>query len=312
MSDQPLEAEALLTLYGLLAAIADPVRKLSSVFTRIQSGAAAADRVFDYMDRPVKVLGNSTGPSLERHHESIEFRDVCFSYDPGHPILTDVHLRVEFGETIALVGKNGCGKSTMVSLLPRFFDPDHGRVLVDGVDIRHANLRSLRQQLSIVTQDAFLFDDTIYNNIAFGRKGVTPEEVEEISRQAQAHDFIVKLPHGYETRVGEAGTKLSGGQRQRLTLARAMIRNPTILILDEFTNQADAEAEAEVHRVLREFTRNRTTFVITHRLNTLELANRIVVLDNGRIIAVGKHQELLVTCSVYQRLHEAHFRRLVA
>lgn len=312
MTDQPLEAEALLTLYGLLASISDPVRKLSSVFTRIQAGTAAADRVFSYLERQAKVAPNPAGTRLERHHDSIEFRDVCFSYDPGHPILTDVHLRVEFGETIALVGKNGCGKSTLVSLLPRFFDPDHGRVLVDGIDIRHAHLRSLRKQMSIVTQDAFLFDDTIFNNIAFGRKGATAEEVEAIAHHAHAHDFILKLPQGYQTRVGEAGTKLSGGQRQRITLARAMLRNPSILILDEFTNQADAEAEAEIHRVLREFTRNRTTFIITHRLNTLEVADRIVVLDQGRVVAVGKHLELLATCAVYQRLHEAHFQRMVA
>ena len=248
MTDQPLEAESLLTLYALLAAIAEPVRKLSSVFTRIQAGSAAADRVFKYMDLPSKVTSNTTGISLERHHESIEFRDVCFSYDPGHPILTDVHLRVEFGETIALVGKNGCGKSTMVGLLTRFFDPDHGCVLIDGIDIRSANLRSLRQQVSIVTQDAFLFDNTIFKNIAYGRKGVSLEEVQEVARKVRAHDFILKQPHGYETRIGEAGGKLSGGQKQRLTLARAMLRNPSILILDEFTSQADAEAEAEVHR----------------------------------------------------------------
>ena len=168
------------------------------------------------------------------------------------------------------------------------------------------------KQISIVTQDAFLFDDTIFNNIAFGRKGATAEEVEAIARHAHAHDFILKLPQGYQTRVGEAGTKLSGGQRQRITLARAMLRNPSILILDEFTNQADAEAEAEIHRVLREFARNRTTFIITHRLNTLEVADRIVVLDQGRVVAVGKHPELLATCAVYQRLHEAHFQRMVA
>lgn len=312
MTDYPLEAEGLLQLYALLAATADPVRKLSSVFTRIQSGGAAADRVFQFMDKEPKVHANSSATRLERHHESIEFRNICFSYEPGHPILTGIDLSIRHGETVAFVGKNGCGKSTLLGLLMRFYDPDHGTILVDNVDLRGANLRSLRQQVALVTQDTILFDDTIFNNIAYGKKNASAEEVEQAARQARAHDFILNLPQGYETRAGEAGTKLSGGQRQRLALARAMLRDPSILILDEFTSAADAETEMEVHRILREFTKGRTTLVITHRLNTLEIADRIVVLDNGRIVAVGIHAELLRSCNVYQRLHEAHSQRMVA
>jgi ATP-binding cassette subfamily B protein/subfamily B ATP-binding cassette protein MsbA len=312
LSDTPIDMESLLQLYALLAAIADPVRKLSSVYTRIQAGWAAADRIFGFLDREPGIQANGGGPCLEPLHQGIEFQNVCFSYDPGHPILSGVNLRVKNGEVIALVGKNGCGKTTLLNLLPRFFDPDHGTIFFDGVDIRTAQLRSLRKQIGIVTQDTILFDDTIYSNIAYGKPNATKAQVEEAARQARAHDFILKLPKGYETRVGEAGTKLSGGQKQRLSLARAILSNPSVLVLDEFTSQADAETEMEVHRIVREFMRGRTTFLITHRFHTLEIADRIVVLDQGRVVAEGSHSELLQSCALYQRLHEAHAQRLVA
>jgi subfamily B ATP-binding cassette protein MsbA len=312
MMEYPMDAESLLTLYVCLAAISDPVRKLSSVYTRIQSGCAAADRIFFFIDKEPRVSANSMGPRLERHSSSIVFQNVCFSYTPDHPILTGVDLTVKHGETIALVGKNGCGKSTLLGFLARFYDPDHGTVMVDGIDLRVANLRSLRKQVALVTQDTFLFDDTIANNISYGTRHATRAQIEQAAMQAKAHEIILKQPSGYDTRVGEAASKLSGGQRQRIALARAMLRDPSILILDEFTSAADAEAEMEVHRILRDFIKGRTTFIITHRLNTLEIADRIVVLDHGRITAVGSHAELLHSCSVYQRLHEAQFQRLVA
>ncbi len=313
MTSQPLEAMALLQLYVVLAAIADPVRKLSSVYTRLQSGAAAADRVFALIDRQPRTLVNSDGPHLPRHARSVEFRDVCFAYDPETPVLSNVSLHVKFGETIAVVGKNGSGKSTLLNMLPRFIDPHQGIILIDGHDIRDVHLRSLRRQIGMVTQEAILFDDTIFANIAYGKRRATREEVESAAKAAGAHEFIVAKPDGYDTRVGEAATvRMSGGQKQRIALARAILRNPSVLILDEFTSAQDAESEASILRNMRDFLRQRTTFVITHRLNTLEIADRIIVLEQGRVLAVGTHKELLATCPAYLGLHEAQSQRLCA
>jgi subfamily B ATP-binding cassette protein MsbA len=348
MTQQPLEAATLLQLYVLLAAVADPVRKLSSVFTRIQSACAAADRIFAFVDRQPKVRTNGEGLRLTRRalggaaartlpeaskgdattpllgvpaadprtrpvsRPYLEFRNVCFSYEPDRPILEHINLTIRAGETIALVGPNGCGKTTLVGLVPRFYDPTHGSVLVEGHDVRSLHLRSLRQQIGLVTQDAILFADTIFNNIAYGSRGATAAEVEAAALQAQAHEFISRFPLGYQTLLTEAGTKISGGEKQRLALARAILRNPGIVILDEFTSQMDAENDARIHQAMREFLRGRTSFIITHRLHTLEIADRIIVLDQGRIAAIGIHTELMATCPLYLRLHEAYTQRKCA
>jgi ATP-binding cassette, subfamily B, bacterial MsbA len=317
-----IEADTLLQLYVLLAAIADPVRKMSSVFTRLQSGAAAADRIFAFLDRQPRVTRNADGPRLSRSDlrlepgkkgraNFIEFRDVCFSYEPNCPILTNINISIRAGETVAIVGHNGTGKTTLVGLLPRFYDPLHGSIFINGLDIRSVNLRSLRQQIGMVTQDSILFDDTIYNNIAYGSRSTTPELVEAAARKAFAHDFIMQLG-GYQHVVGERGQFLAGGQKQRIAMARAILRDPSILILDEFTSAADPEAEALLNRAMREFMVGRTSFIITHKLHTLEMVDRVIVLDANHLAGFGTHVELLANCPAYQRLYEASARRLVA
>jgi subfamily B ATP-binding cassette protein MsbA len=315
MSAQPLGFATLLQLYAFLAAVADPVRKLSSVYTKLQAGEAAANRVFELFDRAPTVRANPGGPRLAGVRKGIEFRNVGFSYDPAAevPTLDGVNLTVRPGETVAVVGPNGCGKTTLLGLLPRFYDPDHGAVLIDGVNVRTAHLRSLRKQIGIVTQDTQLFDDTVFANIAYGKRGATREEVVGAARRAHAHAFIERLPDGYATRIGDRGAKLSGGERQRVALARAIIRDPAILILDEFTSAIDPESEAEIHAALKEFVKGRTTFLITHRLHTLpEIADRIVVMDAGKVCHVGTHQELLASCELYRRLLDSGQRGMAA
>ena len=309
ITDRPLELSSLLLFYGLLTGVSDPARKLSDLFSRIQRAVAASQRVFALMDRPVDVRSPRQPRPLPRHRRSLAFRRVRFAYGE-RLVLRDVELEIPFGHTVAIVGPNGSGKSTLVNLVPRFYDPDQGQVLLDGVDLREVSLVELRRQVGLVTQEPLLMDDTVLENIRYGRPEASQTQVIEAAKKAHAHEFITTvLEQGYQTRVGPRGRRLSGGQRQRIALARAILRDPAILILDEATSQVDLESEQLIHQVLQEFTRGRTTLMITHRLSTLALADWIVVLDSGQVVATGKHEELLGSCAVYRRLYEAQLRR---
>jgi ATP-binding cassette, subfamily B, bacterial MsbA len=311
LTSTPLEMAALTMLYAQLIGMADPIRKLSSVYTKIQSSTAACDRVFAALDRVPQVQPNPEGPRLDRHCKEIEFKNVCFSYVPERQILTNVCLRVHAGETIAVVGANGTGKSTLLNLLPRFYDPDYGSVLVDGIDVRVANLRSLRKQIALVSQDPVLFDDTIATNVRYGNRNATPEQVEEAAKKAHAHDFIV-AKGGYDIRVGDLGSSLSGGEKQRIVLARAILRDPSILILDEFSSAIDPVSDRLIHEAVQQFKKGRTTFFITHKMHTVQMADRIVVLDSQAVAAIGTHAELMTSSPVYRGLYEAQIQAKAA
>lgn len=315
MCAQPLSFETLIQFYAFLAAIADPVRKLSSVYAKLQAAEAASGRIFEVYDREPTMKGNPGGPRLTRVARRIEFRHVCFSYNPAadEPTLDNVSFTVRAGETVAVVGGNGCGKTTLLSLLPRFFDPDSGAVLIDGVNLRTAHLRSVRKLIGVVTQDTQLFDDTVFANIAYGRPGATREEVTEAAKKARAHEFIERKPGGYDALLGASGSNFSGGERQKIALARAILRDPSILILDEFTSAIDAPSEADIHATIKEFVKGRTTFFITHKLHTVpEIADRVAMMEAGKVLDFGTHDELMARCEPYRRLYESGQQRKAA
>ena len=271
-----------------------PIKKLSRVNATLQQAMAASERIFEILDTHSEVPERADAKPLTRLRQTIEFRNVSFSYDGiSKTILKDVSFTVRSGQAIAIVGLSGAGKTTLVNLVPRFYDVSGGAILIDGIDIRDVTLSSLRSQIGIVTQETVLFDDTIARNIAYGLPGAQTEEVEAAAKAAHAHEFIATLPDKYETRIGERGQMLSGGQRQRVAIARALLRNSPILILDEATSSLDAESELLVQDALQNLMRNRTSFVIAHRLSTVRRADAIVVLERGRVAEIGRHDELL-------------------
>jgi subfamily B ATP-binding cassette protein MsbA len=302
-----LTAPVLVAFLANLLLLYEPVRKLNRVNLVLQQAAAAADRVRSMLDMEVDELERAGARPLENMVHGITFSGVSFAYD-HEPVLKDIDLTIRCGEMVALVGPSGAGKSTLVNLLPRFFDPDQGSVMIDGRDIRDLPLANLRSLVGIVSQETILFDDTVRNNIAYGQPKRPLDQVREAAAAAYADEFIQQLPEGYDTRLGEAGLRLSGGQRQRIAIARALLRDAPILILDEATSQLDSESEALVQKALGNLTQGRTTLVIAHRLSTVTKADRIVVMEGGRIVESGSHAELLRDGGTYRRLYDLQFR----
>lgn len=309
LASQVMAIEDLLAFYTIMAGVSDPIRKLSNVNSKIQRAAAASDRICALMDRTPQVVESARAIESPAHRLSIEFQGVHFSYHNREPLLKGINLKVRHGETVALVGPNGCGKTTLMSLLPRFWDVDEGTITIDGVDVREIRGRGLRRLIGIVPQETILFQDTIARNIAYGDPGASRDRIVEAAKRSYAHQFITTLPEGYDTVIGERGHGLSGGQRQRLALARAMLREPSILILDEATSAVDIQDEALIRKAIEEFSRGRTTFLISHSMGSIQLADRIVLIDDGRVVAVGTDQELKRSSPLYRRLLDIHYQR---
>jgi subfamily B ATP-binding cassette protein MsbA len=309
-----LHGQMTMGLFGafiiLLFKLYDPVRKFAYFYNSFQQAMGASSSIFGYFDTEDDVKERPHAITLKRFQRAIQFQDVGFSYsteEGEHQILHNIDLEVRAGEVLALVGPSGAGKSTLVNLIPRFFDVSTGAIKIDGNDLRSLTLASLRRQVAQVTQETILFNDTVRNNIAYGRPDVRASVVEGAARNALAHDFILRMPQGYDTVIGEKGFRLSGGERQRLAIARAILKDAPILILDEATSALDAESESLVQIALANLMQGRTVMVIAHRLSTIRRANRIAVLEDGRITAIGSHEDLLTASPTYQRLYQLQF-----
>ncbi|MEG7381965.1 ABC transporter ATP-binding protein [Bacillus subtilis] len=299
----PLTVGTMVAFVGYIDRMYNPVRRLINSSTTLTQSIASMDRVFEFIDEPYELTDKPNAIKARRIRGEVEFQNVSFQYEKEKEnILHDVSLKVNRGETVALVGMSGGGKSTLVSLIPRFYDVTSGRLLIDGTDIRDYEARSLRNQVGMVLQDTFLFSETIRENIAIGQPDATLEEIIEAAKAANAHEFIMSFPEGYETRVGERGVKLSGGQKQRISIARVFLKNPPLLILDEATSALDLESEHYIQEAMDKLAKDRTTFVVAHRLSTITHADKIVVMENGTITETGTHHELMDYDSQYKHL----------
>lgn len=304
-----LDAGDFMTFVIAMFSLVKPVKSLSQIHIRIQEGLAAAERIFKTLDTPPSVIEVASPRTIDRFSTAVEYENITFTY-PGsvEPVLRNVGFRIEKGQIVALVGPSGAGKSTLLDLLPRFYDPDQGRITIDGIDIRELQLGSLRGLMGIVTQETLLFHDTVANNIAYGLDDVPSDRIEQAARMANAHRFIVEFDDGYETVIGSRGVRLSGGQRQRLAIARALLRDPDILIFDEATSALDTESELLVQEAIGRLMANRTTLVVAHRLSTITNADHIIVLDEGRIVEQGRHEQLIRRDGLYRRLYDMQFK----
>ena len=299
-----LDAETFILYFAAASQIIPPIKQITVAYGFIQKGIASEERIHKILHAPLVIENSKDAIKLDRFKNSLEFKNVSFAYRKGDSgyVLKNIDLKIEKGKTIALVGQSGSGKTTLADMIPRFYDADNGQVLIDNTDIRHLTIESLRHHIGVVSQESVLFNDSVFNNIAFGLKNVQEKDVIEAARIANAHEFIEKLPQGYQTNIGDRGGKLSGGQKQRLSIARAILKDPSILILDEATSALDTESEKLVQDALYKLMKNRTSIVIAHRLSTIVNADEIVVLNKGEIIERGSHSELLALNGTYKRL----------